>query len=81
MYMDKFEDKVTPKQLSIEYREAIDIFPALHKYKTEHSTDNFQKLCVEVSQFCRAIYASTQNEAERRIYFDMLDKLHKRWYY
>ena len=78
MYMEQFEDKVTPTQLTTEYREAIDIFPALHKYKTEHSTDNFQKLCVEVSQFCRAIYASTQNEAERRIYFDMLDKLHKR---
>jgi hypothetical protein len=75
--MEQFEDKVTPLQLTTEYREAIDIFPALHKYKTEHSTDNFRKLCVEVSQFCRAIYASTQNEAERRIYFDMLDKLHK----
>jgi hypothetical protein len=76
--MDKFEDKVTPEQLKEEYEWVIDTFPALHKYKTEHSTDNFQKLCVEVSQFCRAIYASTQNEAERRIYFDMLDKLRKK---
>ena len=25
MYMDKFEDKVTPVQLTTEYREAIDI--------------------------------------------------------
>ena len=72
MYMDKFEDKVTPKQLSIEYREAIDIFPALHKYKTEHSTDNFQKLCVEISQFCNAVYASTQNDDERKIYFNIV---------
>lgn len=76
--MDKFEDKVKPEQLTTEYSEAIDIFPALHKYKSEHSTDNFKKLCVEVSQFCRAVYASTQNEQERKIYFDMLDKLHKR---
>ena len=76
--MDKFEDKVTPEQLTTEYREAIDIFPALHKYKSEHSADNFKKLCIEVSQFCRAVYASTQNEQERKIYFDMLDKLHKR---
>jgi hypothetical protein len=76
--MDKFEDVVEPKQLQEEYKWVIDTFPALHKYKTEHSTDNFQKLCVEVSQFCRAIYASTQNEAERRIYFDMLDKLRKK---
>jgi hypothetical protein len=75
--MDKFEDKVTPVQLTTEYREAVDIFPALHKYQSEHNTANLQKLCVEVSEFCRAIYASTQNEAERKIYFDMLKKLNK----
>ena len=75
MYMDKFEDKVTPKQLSIEYREAIDIFPALHKYKTEHNTVNLEKLCVEVAEFCRAIYASTQNQQEREVFKKMLDKL------
>lgn len=73
--MDKFEDKVTPKQLSIEYREAIDIFPALHKYKTEHNTVNLEKLCVEVAEFCRAIYASTQNQQEREVFKKMLDKL------
>lgn len=76
--MEQFEDKVTPVQLTTEYREAIDIFPALHKYKTEHNTDNLQKLCVEIAQFCRAVYASTQNEAERKIYFDMLEKLNKK---
>ena len=78
MYMEQFEDKVTPLQLTMEYREAIDIFPALHKYKTEHSTDNLKKLCVEIADFCRAVYASTQNEQERNIYFDMLDKLNKK---
>lgn len=78
MYMEKFEDKVTPFQLTTEYREAIDIFPALHKYKTEHSTANLQKLCVEIAEFCRAVYSSTQNEQERKIYFDMLDKLRKK---
>ena len=78
MYMDKFEDKVTPAQLTTEYREAIDIFPALHKYKTEHNTDNLKKLCVEISDFCRAIYASTENEKERQIFNAMLDKLNKR---
>lgn len=78
MYMKQFEDKVTPLQLTTEYREAIDIFPALHKYKIEHTTDNLKKLCVEIAQFCRAIYASTQNEAERKIYFDMLEKLNKK---
>ena len=78
MYMDKFEDKVTPVQLTTEYREAIDIFPALHKYQISHNTENLQKLCVEIAQFCRAVYASTQNEAERKIYFDMLEKLNKK---
>lgn len=77
MYMDKFEDKVTPVQLTTEYREAIDIFPALHKYKTEHNTANLQKLCVEITQFCRAVYSSTENEQERQIFNAMLDKLNK----
>ena len=76
--MDYFEDKVTPVQLKTEYREAVDIFPALHKYKIEHTTDNLKKLCVEIAQFCRAVYSSTQNEAERNIYFSMLDKLNKK---
>ena len=75
MYMEQFEDKVTPMQITTEYREAIDIFPALHKYKTEHNTDNLQKLCVEISQFCRAVYASTQNEQERKIYNSAISKL------
>ena len=78
MYMEQFEDKVTPNQLTTEYREAIDIFPALHKYKIEHSTTNLQKLCVEIADFCRAVYSSTQNEQERKIYFNMLDKLLKK---
>ena len=78
MYMEQFEDKVTPVQLTTEYREAIDIFPALHKYKILHNADNLKKLCVEISDFCRAIYASTQNEQERNIYYNMLDKLNKK---
>ena len=76
--MDKFEDNVTPTQLTEEYREVVDIVPALHKYKADHSITNLQKLCVEISDFCRAIYASTRNEEERNIYFDMLDKISKR---
>ena len=78
MYMEQFEDKVTPVQLTTEYREAIDIFPALHKYKIEHNTDNLKKLCVEIADFCRAVYSSTENEQERNIYYAMLDKITKR---
>lgn len=73
--MDKFEDKVTPEQLKEEYKWVIDTFPALHKYKTEHNTVNLEKLCVEVVEFCRAIYASTQNQQEREVFKNMLDKL------
>ena len=74
----KWEDTPTTVQLTTEYREAIDIFPALHKYKSSHSLQNLQKLCVEIADFCRAVYSSTTSPQERQIYFDMLDKLNKR---
>ena len=76
--MEQFEDVVDPTQLKEEYKWAIDAFPALHKYKTEHNTANLQKLCVEISEFCRSVYASTRSEAERNIYYNMLEKLNKR---
>lgn len=77
MYMEQFEDKVEPMQLQEEFKWAVDIFPALHKYKISHNTDNLKKLCVEISDFCRAVYASTENEQERQIFNAMLDKLNK----
>ena len=55
----------------------IDFFPALKKYKEEHNTANLQKLMVEISEFCRSVYASTQNEAERKIYRTFIEKLNK----
>ena len=78
MPLYEFEDNVIPTQAINEYKEALDIFPALHKYKNEHNAINLQKLCVEVSEFCRAIFASTQNEEERKIYYNMLDRLQKK---
>lgn len=72
---DKLEGDVTLEQIEEEYQEAIDIFPALHKYKDDHNTANLQKLCVEVIAFVRAIYASTQNNEERDILRKSLDKL------
>ena len=54
------------------------IFPALQKYKAEHTKTNLQKLCVEIAEFCKSVYASTQNQEERDIYFAMLDKLNKK---
>lgn len=74
MHIGHFEDEVTAMQLTSEYMEAVDIFPALHKYKTEHSTVNLQKLCVEIEEFFRSVYASTRNDAERQVLKKMLDK-------
>ena len=59
------------------YSEIESIFPALQKYKVEHTKTNLQKLCVEIAEFCKSVYASTQNQEEREIYFAMLDKLKK----
>lgn len=75
---DKLDENITLTQAEQEYKEAMDIFPALHKYQTEHNSVNLQKLCVEIAEFCRAVYASTQNENERDIYYGMLEKLQKR---
>lgn len=77
MFVDKFEENVPLEQIQNEYADAIDIFPALHKYKIEHNTSNLQKLCVEISEFCRAVYASTQNAEEREIYKAFVEKLNK----
>lgn len=76
--MDKFEDNVTPMQLTEEYKEVVGIIPSLHKYKADHNITNLQKLCVEIADFCRAIYASTKSPQERQIYYAMLDKLNKK---
>lgn len=71
----EFEDKPLGKQTN--NNSELDIFPALQKYKDEHNTANLQKLMVEILEFCRSVYASTQNEAERKIYHSMIEKLNK----
>ena len=72
----QYEDKPLEKPKDA-YSEIADIFPALQKYKDEHSTANLQKLMVEILEFCRSVYASTQNEAERKVYHSMIEKLNK----
>lgn len=69
------EDK--PLEKSTKTNSELDIFPALKKYKDEHNTANLQKLMVEISEFCRSVYASTQNESERKVYRAMIEKLNK----
>jgi hypothetical protein len=69
----QLEDKPLGKQTND--NSELDIFPALQKYKDEHNTANLQKLMVEILEFCRSVYASTQNEAERKIYRAFIQKL------
>ncbi len=71
----QYEDKPLEKQKQVDSE--LDIFPALQKYKDEHNTANLQKLCVEIAEFCRSVYASTRNEQERKVYFTMVEKLNK----
>jgi hypothetical protein len=71
-------DKVALEKPKDDYSELKDLFPALEKYKTEHSAANLQKLCVEIKEFCKSVYASTENEQERNVYYNMVDKLTKK---
>ena len=74
---NNIEESRSPEKKMDAYSEIADIFPALQKYKDEHNTANLQKLMVEISEFCRSVYASTQNEAERKIYHSFIEKLNK----
>ena len=69
-----FEDGQLVKPTD-EYSEIADILPALQKYKDEHNNANLQKLMVEILGFCRSVYASTQNDEERKIYHQFIAKL------
>lgn len=71
----QLEDNRSLEKEKNDYSEISDIFPALQKYKKEHSTANLQKLMVEISEFCRSVYASTRNKEERLVYENMLKKL------
>ena len=73
----EIEDSRSLEKTTDAYSEIADIFPALQKYKDEHSTANLQKLMVEIIEFCRSVYASTRNEQERKIYHSMIEKLNK----
>lgn len=73
----EIEDSRPLEKTTDAYSEISDIFPALQKYKDEHSTANLQKLMVEILEFFRSVYASTRNEQERKIYHSMIEKLNK----
>ena len=77
MSIKQYEDKIEPTQISDEYKEVVEFFPTLKKYQREHTAINLQKLCVEISDFCVAVYSSTRNDEERAIYKRMVEKLNK----
>ena len=55
--------------------ELKDIVPSLNTLIENHTTENLQKLCLELQEFCQSVYALTKNDDERKIYFKMLDNL------
>lgn len=55
--------------------ELKDVSPSLNAFIENHTTENLQKLCLELQEFCQSIYALTKNDDERKIYFKMLDNL------
>lgn len=75
--MKSIKNEENPIGKTKEYKAIEDYFPALQKYKDEHNAANLEKLCVEIMEFCRAVYASTRNEAERKVYYTMVQKLNK----
>ena len=64
----------TPKS---DKSEKTEIEIALYNYKERHTAVNLQKLCFQIEELCRAVYASTRNESERSIYSDMIAKITK----
>lgn len=75
--MKPIKNEENPIGKTKESKAIEDYFPALQKYKDEHNAANLEKLCVEIIDFCRAVYASTRNEAERKVYYTMVQKLNK----
>lgn len=57
--------------------ELNDIESSLMHFIKFHTLENLQKLCLEIQEFCQSVYALTQNEEERSIYFDMIRKINR----
>lgn len=52
-----------------------DIRPALKRYNAKKSLENFERLCVEIEEFCKAVYAEIDSEEKRDIFVKTLDKI------
>ena len=62
-------------KLKLSADELKDVAPSLSAFIENHTTENLQKLCLELQEFCQSVYALTKNDDERKIYFKMLDNL------
>lgn len=51
------------------------VISTLSDYQAEHSISNLKKVCLEISEFCLSLYASTENEEERKIFRNMITKV------
>lgn len=72
------KDKNSPDtMLAASMTELNDIEPSLTRFIKSHTLENLQKLCLEIQEFCQSVYALTQNEEERNIYFDMISKINR----
>ena len=47
----------------------------LKRYNAEKSLENFERLCVEIEEFCKAVYAEIDSEEKRDIFVKTLDKI------
>ena len=52
-----------------------DIRPVLKRYNTEKSLENFERLCVEIEEFCKAVYAEIDSEEKKNFFIKTLDKI------
>lgn len=78
--MTDFDTRKTVNQQPMQQKsekEGEVVLPSLKAYQSDHTETHLKKLCFEIAELCRAVYASTKNETERKIYRGMIDKLYK----
>lgn len=63
--------------LSDEGKEEAVLFPSLDLYKADRSNMSLAKLCNEIADFCKKVYASTANDEQRDIFGKMAEKISK----
>jgi hypothetical protein len=73
----KYEPNTSTTEAISQTKEYSEVFPALKLYQREHNSLNLKKLCVEITEFCNAVYASTRSSEERKIFFDAINNINR----